>query len=176
VFEERNEKGQLVGGPHREYEREQLAGQELADFLDRTFGKDVERGTPERRHLLRLWKWRELRRGKRGPKPIRRVRDVSEAEGARSEQMIPGDGRFLTTHRNPVEPEPVGTYVALVFRVDAYRPDCDGSLMARLEAVNERGEGSGWFPDALGLLPGDTVALASPDVLFRLADEAEEGW
>jgi hypothetical protein len=63
--------------------------------------------------------------------------------------------------KDPVEPEPVGTYVAMVFRVIGYDQDCDGSLMTRLERVNEFGEASGWRSTCIGLYPDTDVVLVS---------------
>lgn len=74
---------------------------------------------------------------------------------------------MVTSRRDPVEPVPVGSYVARVFRVIGYDPDCDGSLMARLEAVNAAGEPTGWTVDRVGLSPDLAWVLDQPDALDR---------
>ncbi len=38
--------------------------------------------------------------------------------------------------RDPVEPVPVGTLLLVPMRVVGYDPDCDGSLMARLQTLD----------------------------------------
>lgn len=59
---------------------------------------------------------------------------------------------------NPLKP-PVGSYVAMVFRVTGYDPDCgetpETATMARLEQVDLDGETTGWEADCIGLY--DTV-------------------
>ena len=76
-----------------------------------------------------------------------------------------------TSRRDPVEPVPVGTYVAMVFRVTGYDSDCDGSLMARFAHVGADGEETGWEPNCIGLYPHTDWVLADPGVLDRLAGE-----
>lgn len=53
-----------------------------------------------------------------------------------------------------------------------YDPDCDGSLMARYEHVDARGEATGWEPTHLGVYPHADYVLDTPDVLDRLAGPA----
>lgn len=83
----------------------------------------------------------------------------------------PEGKRFITSRRDPVEPLPVGSYIACVFRVTGYDPDCDGSLMARLEQVDKDGEPSGWTPDCLGLYPDFDVVVDGPGDLHALIDD-----
>lgn len=71
----------------------------------------------------------------------------------------------VTTRRDPVEPVPIGTYVATVFRVTGYEPDCDGSLMARVEQVDVRGGVTGWEADSIHLHADTEVVLDSPEDL-----------
>jgi hypothetical protein len=47
---------------------------------------------------------------------MRRLRDVSKLENPRVVR-IEGRPNAVTIKHDPVEPEPVGTYVALVFRI-----------------------------------------------------------
>jgi len=94
---------------------------------------------------------------------VRRVPDISGRENARIE---PVSGlRAVTIRRDPVEPVPVGSYVAMVFRVTGYDPDCDGHLMARLENVDADGESTGWDSTHLGLYPESTWVVDGPGEL-----------
>jgi hypothetical protein len=103
---------------------------------------------------------------------ITRVPEITaEQENFRTVPLFP-DGSFpqmSTSRRDPVEPVPVGSYVAMVFRVVGYDPDCDGSLWARREGVAATGQATGWEPTHLGLYPDDSWVLDSPDALDRLA-------
>jgi hypothetical protein len=101
---------------------------------------------------------------------IRRVPEITaEQENFRMVPFfdLPGTEGYVTIKRDPVEPVPVGTYVAMVFRVTGYDQDCDGSLMARLECVDADGEPTGWNPANLGLYPDDAWVLDGPDALDR---------
>lgn len=103
-------------------------------------------------------------------KPLPEITD--EQENFRMEQipgMRPGVVRFK---RDPVEQVPVGTVVAMMFRVTGYDPDCDGSLMARMEAVDKDGGITGWEVDCIGLYPESTVVLDDPAELHRLSADA----
>lgn len=66
--------------------------------------------------------------------------------------------------RDPVEPEPVGTIILTAFRIVGYDQDCDGSLMARLEAVDASGEATGWTADAIGLYPDTALVVTAPEL------------
>lgn len=61
--------------------------------------------------------------------------------------------------RDPVEPVPVGTEIAMIFRVAGYDPDCDGSLMARLEHICSHGESSGFEISLIGLYPDGALVV-----------------
>lgn len=102
---------------------------------------------------------------------MRRAREITaEEENFRTEPMFPENSRILVPRKDPVEPEPVGTYIAMCFRIVGYHPDCDGSLMAKLERVDEIGEPTGWCPDSIGLYPDTDVVIQHPSELFSLAD------
>lgn len=90
---------------------------------------------------------------------MRPVRTITAAEeNERAVELVPGNPRFITFKRDPVELEPVGTIIVTAFRVTGYDPDCDGSLMARLEHIDSNGEPTGWTETAIGLYPnGDLV-------------------
>lgn len=65
---------------------------------------------------------------------------------------------------------PVGSYVAMVFRVTGYEPDCgetpETASMARLEAVDVDGEFTGWAPKGIGLYSTTDKVIGHPrDVL-----------
>lgn len=81
---------------------------------------------------------------------------------------VPGRDNIFTTRRDFVEPVPIGTFVAMVFRVTGYDRDCDGSAMARLEQVDRHGEDSGWTPTHLGLRADYDVVLDGPGDLHDL--------
>jgi hypothetical protein len=103
---------------------------------------------------------------------IRRVPEITaEQQNARLEPLaeVPGS-RMMMFRKDPVEPVPVGTLVARIFRVTGYDQDCDGSLMARLESIGADGEATGWTPTHLGLYPDSAWVIDSPDELDRLAD------
>lgn len=102
-------------------------------------------------------------------KPVRKI--TAEEENFRTEPFAAGPGYNIhTSRRDPVEPVPVGTYVVMVFRVTGYDPDCDGSLMARLEQVDRHGECTGWTPSHLGLYPDTDLTIDRPDELWWLAN------
>jgi hypothetical protein len=98
---------------------------------------------------------------------IRRVPEITaEQENFRVEPVDLGPRvRAVTVRRDPVEPVPVGTYVAMVFRVTGYDRDCDGHLMARVENVGADGEATGWEQNCLGLSPGSTWVIDRPGEL-----------
>jgi len=89
-------------------------------------------------------------------KPIREISD--DEEGFRTERK----GAFEVIRRKPVQPVPVGSFVMLVFRVEGYDPDCDGSLMARLARVDREGRDTGWEPFAIGLDHETAVQVDAP--------------
>ncbi len=92
---------------------------------------------------------------------LRPVREITaEEENFRTEPLFVAPGiEAVTSRRDPVEPEPVGTIVLLAFRVVGYDPDCDGSLMARLEHIDRDGDASGWEPNCLGLYPNSELVV-----------------
>lgn len=95
---------------------------------------------------------------------IRRVPEVTREQENFRLEPVPGL-RAMTPRRDPVEPVPVGTYVAMVFRVSGYDQDCDGSLMARVENVDADGRTTGWEESALGLSPESTWVIDGPGEL-----------
>ncbi|MEU3282893.1 hypothetical protein [Streptomyces antibioticus] len=79
----------------------------------------------------------------------------------------------------PIKP-PIGSYVAMVFRVTGYDPDCgetpETATMARLEQVDLDGETTGWEAKQIGLYgtvdrvlsePGELRAIGLPVGQFR---------
>jgi hypothetical protein len=103
---------------------------------------------------------------------IRRVPEITaEQENRRTVPLASGSGFNMVTSRvDPVEPVPVGTYIAMVFRVTGYDRDCDGSLMARLASVDAEGEETGWETDHHGLYPNCDWVLGGPGDLDVLAE------
>lgn len=101
---------------------------------------------------------------------MKQVPDISDRENARVVPFAEGAGfKAVTVKRDPIEPVPVGTIVAFAFRVTGYDPDCDGSLMARLERIDFDGEATGWEPTHLGLHADATVILDDPAELARIS-------
>ena len=85
-------------------------------------------------------------------------------------EIDPSGDRFQTLRRDPVKPVPEGTYVACIFRVTGYDPDCDGSFMARIEQVDSNGKATGWEATHLGLYSTCEVVLDGPGDLHELID------
>ncbi len=83
-------------------------------------------------------------------RPIRRI--TAKESNDRFVTQRSGDP-FVVRRCDPVEPEPVGTIIVMAFRITGYDPDCDGSLMARLEHIDRSGNATGWEPTHLGLYP-----------------------
>ncbi len=96
-------------------------------------------------------------------RPVRQI--TPEEENWRSVPLV--GTRFITSQKDPVEPEPVGTIILKAFRITGYDQDCDGSLMARLAAVDKDGNATGWTEKCIGLYP-DTAAVVTPEELKAL--------
>lgn len=92
---------------------------------------------------------------------LRPVREITaEEENFRTVPFFKAPGIDAhTSRRDPVEPESVGTIILMAFRVTGYDPDCDGSLMARLEAIDKDGEPGGWEPNCIGLYPHSELVV-----------------
>lgn len=80
-------------------------------------------------------------------RPIKEI--TAKEENFRLEQ-VPG-ACFKSIKRDGVKPEPEGTIVLMAFRIIGYDPDCDGSLMVRLEQIDKEGKTTGYAPTNLGL-------------------------
>ena len=111
---------------------------------------------------------------------MRLVREVTdEEENFRLESpdsTSPDRSSIRISRRDPVEPEPVGTIVLLAFRVTGYDPDCDGSLMVRLENISIDGNNdtTGWCPAQLGLNPTTGIVVTQGE-LRSLSEKAQNG-
>ncbi len=92
---------------------------------------------------------------------MRPVRNISAEDNARM-VSIPGTP-FDTIKRDSVEPEPVGTIVLMAFRITGYDPDCDRSLMARLENIDKDGEETGWESSAIGLYSESELVVTADE-------------
>jgi hypothetical protein len=106
------------------------------------------------------WRWQREARSK----------ITAKEENFRTEPMQGVRPGISVSRRDPVEPVPVGTIVAMVFRVTGYDQDCDGSLMARFQHITRDGDATGWEPDRLGIHPDTSVMLDEPDELHRIAE------
>lgn len=84
-------------------------------------------------------------------RPVREI--TAEENNFRTVELIPGNPCFMMSKRDPIEPEPIGTIIITAFKITGYDPDCDGSLMARLEHIDKKGETTGWVADAVSLYP-----------------------
>lgn len=95
---------------------------------------------------------------------MRPIREISaEEENFRTEPMFGHTDRFQVVRRDPIEPEPVGTIILMAFRITGYDPDCDGSLMARLEHIDKDGEPTGWEPTQLGLYSNTDLVVTADE-------------
>ena len=103
---------------------------------------------------------------------LRPVREITaEEENFRVELFYEDSQRTMsTTRRDPVEPEPIGSYVVMAFRIDEYHPDCDGSLMMAGSHVDRHGEETGWTVSHLGLRPDSDLVVSRPSFLWKLAE------
>ena len=108
---------------------------------------------------------------------MRRIREVTaEEENFRIEdaKMTIQGHKFGFVRRNPVEPEPSGTIILIPFRLTGYDPDCDGSLMARLEAIDlDELETTGAKLTHIGLYP-PTGFVVTEDELRTIEEQEDE--
>jgi hypothetical protein len=78
---------------------------------------------------------------------------------------------------NPIKP-PVGSYVAMVFRVTGYDPDCgetsETATMARLEQVDLAGETTGLEVERVGLYDTADRVVSEPSDLRTIGLPVEE--
>ena len=51
----------------------------------------------------------------------------------------------------------------MAFRITEYHPDCDGSLMAKMEQIDKDGETSGWNVDSIGLYPESELVVTAEE-------------
>lgn len=101
-------------------------------------------------------------------RPVRKI--TAKEENYREVELIPGNPMHMMSKVDGIEPEPVGTIVLMAFRITDYDPDCDGSLMARLEHIDRCGETTGWRPSHLGLYP-DTDLVVSLEEWSSMFEE-----
>lgn len=94
---------------------------------------------------------------------MRKIREItSEEENFRTIPFAPG---CLTTKRNPIQPEPIGTIVLLPFRITGYDQDCDGSLMARLGSIGlDDFKEIGWETSHIGLYPDSGFVVTEKEL------------
>ena len=93
---------------------------------------------------------------------MRPVREITVAEENR--RMVPFVGTNMVTSKcDGIEPEPVGTIVLMAFRITGYDPDCDGSLMARVENIDRAGESTGWESNSHGLYHNVDIVITAEE-------------
>jgi hypothetical protein len=97
---------------------------------------------------------------------MRPVKEITAAEENFRTEPVPGTA-FDVIKRDPVKPEPEGTIILVPFRITGYDQDCDGSLMARLEAIDKDGEATGYTTNCHGLYPS-TDLVVTPEELKAL--------
>jgi len=76
-----------------------------------------------------------------------------------------------TVRRGLVKPEPEGTFVLKPFRIAGYDRDCDGSALARLDAIDWEGRATGAEMKGIGLHPGNAFVISELE-LRNLAIQA----
>lgn len=102
---------------------------------------------------------------------FRKILEITaEMENFRLERVSPN---IVVPRRDSIEPVPVGTIVAMPFRVVGYKKDCDGSLMAELDNLNSTGGDTGWRPKNIGVSDTDSVILDSAEDLFKVEKKFE---
>ena len=82
---------------------------------------------------------------------MRKIREITAKE--ENFRDVPIGSNCAMIKRDPIETEPIGTIVLMPFVIMGYTPDCDGSLMAKLENINIDSETTGWYQDSIGLYP-----------------------
>jgi len=113
---------------------------------------------------------------------IKRIPEITSEEenfGIKPNTIENPDGRPITLNtlrRDSIEPVPVGTVVAKLFRITGYDVDCDGSLMARLENIDCGGESTGWTQHHMGIYDDSTWVVDDADDIDKMAEgEAPRG-
>lgn len=100
---------------------------------------------------------------------MRLIRTITETEDNFQVEPLPGTQAGIVRH-DFAKPEPEGTIVLLAFRITGYDRDCDGSAMARLEALylsDGKLEPSGWEEDGIGI-GDDTGFVVTEEELLKM--------
>ena len=109
---------------------------------------------------------------------MRRVREITaEEENFRivDAGVTKQGSAFGLIRRDPIEIEPIGTIILKPFRITGYDPDCDGSLMARLEGIGlDDLEPTGWNVTNIGLYPSSGFVVTE-DELRTIKEQTNEG-
>jgi hypothetical protein len=77
---------------------------------------------------------------------------------------LPNGDTVGVVKRKAVEPEPIGTIVLLAFKITGYDPDCDGSLMARLENIGLDGHVTGLELNCMGIYPTTDLVVTETEL------------
>lgn len=105
---------------------------------------------------------------------MRLVRDVSKEENARIVPMPGFPYTWTTIKRDPIEPEPIGTIILMAFRITGYDPDCDGSLMARLDSIQlDDLQETGMSLKHIGLYPNTDIVITEDELRQLYKDLSE---
>ncbi len=81
--------------------------------------------------------------------------------------------RVPDVDRQHLFPVPVGTLVAMLFRVDGYDPDPGGWPLARVEHVDAIGADLGWGGTEIGVYPDTAWRVEESEDLDTLADHED---
>lgn len=92
------------------------------------------------------------------------MRPVKEISSKQENFRIESIEGFSVIKRDFVVPESIGTIVLIPFRVTRYGVDCDGSALARLAHINNKGEETGWTQNCIGLYPTSALVVSEQEL------------
>ena len=101
---------------------------------------------------------------------IKRIKEITAEDENFRIEPCGNNSEIGHIRRDAVEPVPVGTLIVKIFRITGYDKDYDGSLMARMEAIDKEGKATGWTENCIGLYPSSTWQVDSPDDIDKLVE------